>query len=138
MPMHTLGHNFVPAPVHAGGLRYHGAAPLVSHVLNTGHMEARAYQQLECFEAGVQFARTEGIVAAPEATHVIKGAVDEALRCKETGDEEVITFNFCGHGHFDMAAYAAYFAGDLQGHELTGKMLDENMKALEGMPSRAG
>ncbi|MDA0336596.1 MAG: TrpB-like pyridoxal phosphate-dependent enzyme [bacterium] len=138
MPMHTLGHNFVPAPVHAGGLRYHGAAPLVSHVLNSGHMQAKAYQQLECFEAGVQFARTEGIVPAPEATHVIKGAVDEALRCKETGDEEVIAFNLCGHGHFDMAAYAAYFAGNLQGHEFTRQMLDENLKALEGLPSMAG
>ena len=135
MPMHTLGHNFIPAPVHAGGLRYHGAAPLVSHVLNEGHMEAKAYQQLECFEAGVQFARTEGIAPAPEANHVIKGAIDEALRCKQTGEEQVIAFNLCGHGHFDMGAYAAYFAGELQGHEFTSQMLDENLKALEGLPT---
>ena len=135
MPMHTLGHNFVPAPVHAGGLRYHGAAPLVSHLLKGGHIEATAFHQLECFEAGVLFARTEGITPAPEANHVIRGAINEALRCKETGDEEVIAFNLCGHGHFDMAAYNAYFAGELQIHEFTDEMLKENMKALEGHPS---
>ena len=135
MPMHTLGHGFVPAPVHAGGLRYHGAAPLVSHLLQGNHLEAKAYQQLECFEAGVQFARSEGIVPAPEANHVIKGAVDEAIRCRETGEEQVIAFNLCGHGHFDMAAYAAYFAGDLEKHEFTGQMLDENMKELSELPT---
>lgn len=138
MPMHTLGHGFVPAPVHAGGLRYHGSAPLVSHVLQQDHIEARAYQQLPCFEAGVSFARSEGIVPAPEATHVIKGAIDEALRCKETGEEQVIAFNLCGHGHFDMAAYAAYFAGDLEAHEFTADMLTDNMKDLEGLPTMAG
>jgi len=135
MPMHTLGHNFVPAKIHAGGLRYHGAAPLVSHVLQSGDIEARAYHQLECFEAGVQFARTEGIVPAPEANHVIKGAVDEALRCKESGESKCIAFNLCGHGHFDMAAYQAYFAGDLKQHEFTDEMLQQNMQALAGQPT---
>ena len=135
MPMHTLGHGFVPAPVHAGGLRYHGAAPLVSHLLQGDHIESRAYQQLECFEAGVQFARSEGIVPAPEANHVVKGAIDEAIRCRDTGEEKVIALNLCGHGHFDMAAYAAYFAGELEGHEFTDQMLNENMKELEALPT---
>lgn len=135
MPMHTLGHGFVPAPVHAGGLRYHGAAPLVSHLLQGDHIEARAYQQLECFEAGVQFARSEGIVPAPEANHVVKGAIDEAIRCRDTGEEKVIALNLCVHGHFDMAAYAAYFVGELDGHEFTDQMLNENMKELEALPT---
>lgn len=135
LPMHTLGHGFVPARIHAGGLRYHGAAPLVSHVLQAGEMEAVAYHQLECFEAGVLFARTEGITPAPEANHVIKGAVDEALRCKESGEEKVIAFNLCGHGHFDMGAYQAYFSGQLQRHEFTAEMLKENMTQLAGMPT---
>jgi tryptophan synthase beta chain len=135
MPMHTLGHNFVPAKIHAGGLRYHGAAPLVSHALRSGDIEARAYHQLECFEAGVQFARTEGIVPAPEANHVVKGAIDEALRCKESGESKSIAFNLCGHGHFDMAAYQAYFAGQLEQHEFTEEMLQENMQALGDLPT---
>lgn len=135
LPMHTLGHGFVPAKIHAGGLRYHGAAPLVSHVLHAGEMEAVAYHQLECFESGVLFARSEGIVPAPEATHVIKGAIDEALRCRESGEEKVIAFNLCGHGHFDMGAYQAYFAGQLQQHEFTDQMLQENMNQLAGMPT---
>ena len=135
MPMHTLGHNFVPAKIHAGGLRYHGAAPLVSHALQNGDIEARAFHQLECFEAGVQFARTEGIVPAPEANHVIKGAVDEALRCKESGESKSIAFNLSGHGHFDMAAYQAYFAGELERHEFTDEMLQHNMQGLAGLPT---
>jgi tryptophan synthase beta chain len=135
LPMHTLGHGFVPAKIHAGGLRYHGAAPLVSHVLHGGDMEAVAYHQLECFETGVLFARSEGIVPAPEATHVIKGVVDEARRCRESGEEKVIAFNLSGHGHFDMGAYQAYFAGQLQPHEFTGEMLRENMAQLAGMPT---
>jgi len=135
LPMHTLGHGFVPAKIHAGGLRYHGAAPLVSHVLHAREIEAVAYHQLECFDSGVLFARSEGIVPAPEATHVIKGAIDEALRCRESGEEKVIAFNLCGHGHFDMGAYQAYFAGQLQQHEFTDQMLEENMKQLAGMPT---
>ena len=135
MPMHTLGHSFVPAKIHAGGLRYHGAAPLVSHVLEEGAIEAVAFHQLECFEAGVEFARTEGIVPAPEANHVVLGAVREALLCKESGEEKVIAFNLCGHGHFDMSAYQAFFAGELERHEFTDEMLRENMEALAELPT---
>jgi len=108
---------------------------LVSHLLQGDHIEARAYQQLQCFEAGVQFARSESIVPAPEANHVVKGAIDEAIRCRDTGEEKVIALNLCGHGHFDMAAYAAYFAGELEGHEFTDQMLNENMKELEALPT---
>src|SRR5499425_1082271 len=108
--MHTLGSTFVPPGFHAGGLRYHGMAPLVSHIQELGLMESRAYRQRACFEAGVTFARAEGIVPAPEATHAVRGAVDEALRCKEEGRADTILFNLCGHGHFDMSAYQDYFA----------------------------
>ncbi len=103
--MHTLGSAFVPPGFHAGGLRYHGMAPLVSHVQELGLLESKAYHQTECFAAGVQFARAEGIVPAPEANHAVKGAIDEALRCKQEGKSETILFNLCGHGHFDMQAY---------------------------------
>ena len=111
--MHTLGHDFVPEAIHAGGLRYHGMSPLISHIYELGLMEAVAKGQNECFAAGVQFARTEGIVPAPEPTHALAGAVEEALRCKETGEEKVILTALCGHGHFDMAAYDRYLAGEL-------------------------
>jgi tryptophan synthase beta chain len=132
--MHTLGSTFIPPGFHAGGLRYHGMAPLVSHVLDLGLIEARAYHQTECFAAGIQFARTEGIVPAPEANHAVKGAIDEALRCKRDGRKEVILFNLCGHGHFDMQAYADYFAG-----KLADQAYDENelAMALAGLPSVA-
>ena len=111
--MHTLGSSFTPPGFHAGGLRYHGMAPLVSHLRELDLIEARAYHQTECFAAGVLFARSEGIVPAPEANHAVKGAIDEALRCKREGTSETILFNLCGHGHFDMAAYTAYAAGEL-------------------------
>ena len=113
MKMHTLGSTFIPPGFHAGGLRYHGMGPLVSHVHEMGLIEARAYQQLACFEAGVQFARCEGIVPAPESTHAVRCAIDEALRCKAEGKEETILFNLSGHGHFDMGAYISYFGGKL-------------------------
>ena len=113
MKMHTLGSTFIPPGFHAGGLRYHGMGPLVSHVYEMGLIEARAYQQLACFEAGVQFARSEGIVPAPESTHAVRCAIDEALRCKAEGQEETILFNLSGHGHFDMGAYISYFGGKL-------------------------
>ena len=135
LPMYTLGHNFVPAKIHAGGLRYHGAAPLVSHLVRSGDIEPLSFHQIECFEAAVLFARHEGIVAAPETAHVIRGVVDEALACKESGEEKVIAFNCSGHGHFDMSAYEAYFSGQLEKHEFTDAMLAENMKALEGLPT---
>jgi tryptophan synthase beta chain len=111
--MHTLGHDFIPEPIHAGGLRYHGMAPLISHVYDQRLVEAEAIGQTECFEAGVLFARTEGIIPAPEPTHAIAAAIREAQRCNETGEERVILTAMCGHGHFDMAAYDAYFRGEL-------------------------
>ncbi len=114
--MHTLGHDFVPAGIHAGGLRYHGMAPLLSSLYNQGHIQAIAVNQLPTFEAGVLFAQTEGIVPAPESAHAIRGAIDEALQAKEKGDKRVILFNLSGHGNFDLSAYQAYFAGKLENH----------------------
>jgi tryptophan synthase beta chain len=130
--MHTLGSTFTPPGFHAGGLRYHGMAPLVSHVKELGLIEATSYTQGECFAAGVLFARAEGIVPAPEANHAVKGAIEEALRCKREGRSETIVFNLCGHGHFDMVAYQKYFAG-----ELTDEQYDEKelAMALSGLPS---
>ena len=130
--MHTLGSTFTPPGFHAGGLRYHGMAPLVSHLKELGLMEAVAYHQTECFEAGVLFARSEGIVPAPEANHAVKGAIEEALRCKREGKSEVILFNLCGHGHFDMAAYTNYFAGNLKDDNYDEAEL---AMALSGLPS---
>jgi tryptophan synthase beta chain len=112
--MHTLGSTFIPPGFHAGGLRYHGMAPMVSHLKELGLIEARAVRQLACFEAAVTFARSEGIVPAPESSHAIRVAVDEALRCKQEGKAETILFNLSGHGHFDMQAYTDYFAGKLE------------------------
>lgn len=112
--MHTLGSAFVPPGFHAGGLRYHGMAPLVSQLAELGHIDAVAYHQNGCFAAGVEFARAEGIVPAPESTHAIKAAVDEAMKCKEEGESRTILFNLSGHGHFDMQAYTDYFAGALE------------------------
>jgi tryptophan synthase beta chain len=111
--MHTLGHDFVPDPIHAGGLRYHGMSPLLSHIYELGMFEAEAIDQTACFEAAVRFARAEGIVPAPEPTHALAAAIREAEACKETGEEKVIVTALCGHGHFDMAAYDAYFRGEL-------------------------
>jgi tryptophan synthase beta chain len=130
--MHTLGSTFVPPGFHAGGLRYHGMAPLVSHLHQLGLIEATAYAQTEVFSAGVEFARSEGILPAPEANHAVKGAVDEALRCREEGRAETILFNLCGHGHFDMGAYIDYFAGRL---EDTAYDEGELAMALAGLPS---
>jgi tryptophan synthase beta chain len=130
--MHTLGSTFTPPGFHAGGLRYHGMAPLVSHLKELGLISASAYRQSQVFEAGVQFARAEGIVPAPEANHAVKGAIDAAVRCREEGVSRAILFNLCGHGHFDMQAYIDYFAGKL-------KDLDydeaELAMALAGLPS---
>ncbi len=113
VPMYTLGHDFVPAPVHAGGLRYHGDSPSLSMLVHEGHMDAVAYTQNQIFEAAVLFAKTQGIIPAPEPSHAIKGAIDEALAAKEAGEERVILFNLCGHGHFDMQAYDDYLNGRL-------------------------
>ena len=130
--MHTLGSTFTPPGFHAGGLRYHGMAPLVSHLKELGLIEATAYQQNACFEAGVMFARCEGIVPAPEANHAVKGAIVEALRCKEAGESKTILFNLCGHGHFDMSAYMDYMAGKLENFEYPE---EEIAMALAGLPS---
>jgi tryptophan synthase beta chain len=113
LKMHTLGHDFIPDPIHAGGLRYHGMSPLLSHVYELGLVDAEAIEQNECFAAGVLFARTEGIVPAPEPTHALAAAIRVAQRCTETGEEKVILTALCGHGHFDMSAYDEYLAGDL-------------------------
>jgi tryptophan synthase beta chain len=130
--MHTLGSTFIPPGFHAGGLRYHGMAPLVSHVKELGLIEAKAYHQTTCFEAGVFFARNEGIVPAPEANHAIKGAIDEALKCKSEGVSRAILFNLCGHGHFDMQAYMDYFSGKLVDQKYDEKEL---AMALSGLPA---
>jgi tryptophan synthase beta chain len=129
--MHTLGHDFIPDPIHAGGLRYHGMSPLISHIYELGLIEAESRPQKECFAAGVQFARTEGIIPAPEPTHALAATIDEALRCKDAGEEKVILTALCGHGMLDMAAYNAYFADELVDHEFP----DEQMRdALTRIP----
>jgi tryptophan synthase beta chain len=128
--MHTLGHTFIPPGIHAGGLRYHGMSPSVSALVNHGDIEARAVKQLETFEAGVTFARAEGILPAPEANHAVRAAIDEALVCKRDGVKKVIAFNLCGHGHFDMSAYEAYHSGRLEDYEYPQAAVDEAMTHL--------
>ncbi|PID86363.1 MAG: TrpB-like pyridoxal phosphate-dependent enzyme [Chloroflexi bacterium] len=128
--MHTLGHSFIPPSIHAGGLRYHGMSPLVSALVANGDVEARSVDQLATFEAAVQFARSEGIVPAPESAHAIRAAMDEALVCKESGDEKVIVFNLSGHGHFDMSSFAAYFAGDLKDYDYPQDAIEKAMNEL--------
>lgn len=118
LKMHTLGHSFVPDPIHAGGLRYHGMAPLLSHIYELGLMEAEALPQSECFAAGVRFARSEGIVPAPESTHALASCIREALQCKETGEQKVILTALCGHAHLDLPAYGEYQAGRMIDNEL--------------------
>lgn len=130
LKMHTLGHSFVPEPIHAGGLRYHGMAPLLSHMYELGLFEAVTRSQRECFEAGVRFARTEGIVPAPEPTHALAETVAEALRCRETGEEKVILTALCGHGHFDMSAYDRHLAGELRDFALPQERIDEALGEL--------
>jgi tryptophan synthase beta chain len=130
MKMHTLGHSFIPEPIHAGGLRYHGMAPLVSHVYELGLVEAIAIPQNECFAAALQFARSEGIVSAPEPTHAIAAAIREALACKESGDEKTILTALCGHGHLDLAAYDKYMHGDMVDLELSEDVIAEAMKTV--------
>jgi len=126
--MHTLGHDFIPDPIHAGGLRYHGMAPLISHLYDQGMMEAVAIGQTECFEAALLFARTEGIIPAPEPTHAIAAAVREANACKESGEEKVILTALCGHGHFDMSAYDAFLSGRLVDHDYPADKIAAAMK----------
>jgi tryptophan synthase beta chain len=133
--MYTLGHDFIPEPIHAGGLRYHGMAPLVSLLKERGLIEARAVHQRATFEAGVRFARAEGILPAPEPTHAIKVAIDEALRAKAEGRPTVILFNLCGHGHFDLSAYERHLAGRLEDYEYPA---DKVAAALEALPVVTG
>ncbi|MDX6721768.1 MAG: tryptophan synthase beta chain [Solirubrobacteraceae bacterium] len=138
MPMYTLGHDFVPPPVHAGGLRYHGDAPSVCALVKAGVVEARAYRQNETFAAALQFARAEGIIPAPEPAHAIRAAVEEALAAREAGEERVILFGLCGHGNFDMAAYDAYLAGTLEDPEFGQDEMEAALARLpEGAPSIA-
>jgi len=132
--MHTLGSKFVPPGFHAGGLRYHGMAPLVSQLTHLGHVKPRAYPQSECFAAGVEFSRAEGIIPAPEANHAVKAAIDEAIRCREEGQSRAILFNLSGHGNFDMKAYTDYFAGNLYDQHYDESEL---ATALAGLPSVA-
>ena len=133
--MHTLGHDFIPEPIHAGGLRYHGMAPLVSLLKEEGLIEARAVHQRATFEAGVQFARAEGILPGPEPTHAIKVAIDEALQAKEEDRPRVILFNLSGHGHFDLSAYERHVRGELEDFEYPAERVREALRNLEGLPT---
>ncbi len=130
VPMHTIGHDFIPAPIHAGGLRYHGIAPTISVLVQEKKMTTEAFNQLEVFDAAKLFIQTEGIIPAPEPSHAIKGAIDEALRCKKTGEAKTILFVLCGHGYFDMAAYDEYFNGNLQPYEYPAQKVEESMAKL--------
>lgn len=130
MMMYTLGHDFIPPGIHAGGLRYHGDSPLVSQLYHDGIIEARAYHQLSCFEASLIFARSEGIISAPETSHAIRAAVDEALQCKEEGKAKCILFNLSGHGYLDLAAYGDYLGGKLVDYEYPEEMIKESIAKL--------
>jgi tryptophan synthase beta chain len=129
--MYTLGHDFVPPGIHAGGLRYHGASPLLSHLRKLGHIDAVAYPQLPVFEAALEFARAEGILPAPESSHAIRAAVDEALAAKAEGKQRNILFCLSGHGHFDMGAYESYLAGKLQDYEYVAEDVEKALAELQ-------
>jgi tryptophan synthase beta chain len=135
MKMHTLGHDFIPDPIHAGGLRYHGMSPLLSHVYELGLIEAVAKTQRDCFEAGVRFARSEGIIPAPEPTHALAACIDEALRCRETGESKVILTALCGHGLLDLPAYGRYLADDMEDRELADEEVAAAMASLPTVPA---
>jgi tryptophan synthase beta chain len=134
LPMFTLGHKFVPPAIHAGGLRYHGDSPLLCELVRRGLVEARAYGQVEVFDAALTFARSEGILVAPETAHAIKAVVDEAMEAKQAGEERVILFNLSGHGHFDLAAYDAYLSGNLKDEPLSEEKLKQAMEDLKDFP----
>lgn len=131
LPMYTLGHQFIPAPIHAGGLRYHGAGIIISQLLRDDLIEAIAHNQVECFEAGVLFSRTEGIIPAPETNHAIATAIREANRCKEEGTSKSILIHLCGHGYFDLKAYDDYFAGKLKDHEISNAEIRESLNKIK-------
>jgi tryptophan synthase beta chain len=128
--MNTLGHSFVPPPVHAGGLRYHGMAPIICHLGKLGLIEARAVYQIETFDAAVQFARAEGIIPAPEPAHAIRAVIDEALKCKQSGEKKNILLALSGHGHFDLGAYEQYLTGKLENYEYPEEMVERALKDL--------
>jgi tryptophan synthase beta chain len=128
--MYTLGHDFVPAPIHAGGLRYHGGSPIVCKLYHDGYLKARAIYQNDAFEAAELFARTEGLVLAPETAHCVKPAIDQALECKKTGEEKIILFNASGHGNFDMAAYDQYHEGKLPDYEYPAELVKQSLANL--------
>jgi len=137
LKMYTLGHSFIPEPIHAGGLRYHGMAPLLSLLVNQRVIEARAYHQLATFEAAVTFARTEGLLPAPETAHALRAVIDEATKCKDTGEEKCILVNYSGHGFFDLSAYERYFSGQLQDHEHSREQVEAALKELPVIPDPA-
>jgi tryptophan synthase beta chain len=134
LPMHTLGHNFVPAPIHAGGLRYHGMAPIVSQLVLDGIVRPESIQQMETFKAGMTFARSEGYISAPECNHAVAMTIREALKAKEEGKEKTILFNWSGHGLVDLAAYEGFFRGKLSDHELPQEQIDAALKDIEALP----
>ncbi len=136
LKMYTLGHNFMPPSIHAGGLRYHGDSPIISLLVREGIMEATAYYQTEVFEAGLLFARSEGFIPAPETNHAIKAAIDEAVRAREEGKEKVILFNFSGHGLLDLSSYDAFFKGELKDYELTDEEIKKALAELEKLAVR--
>jgi tryptophan synthase beta chain len=133
LKMYTLGHEFIPPGIHAGGLRYHGMAPTVSALIDQGFVETRSEHQLGCFKAAVDFARTEGFIVAPETSHAVKVTIDEALKAKKEGKEKVIVFNCSGHGNLDLAAYDAYFKGKLQDHEYSKENVEKSLRCLPNM-----
>jgi tryptophan synthase beta chain len=135
LKMHTLGHDFIPDPIHAGGLRYHGMSPLISHLYEEKLIEATARSQRDCFAAGVQFARAEGILPAPEPTHALAVAIEEALRCKESGESKVILTALCGHGHLDLPAYDAYLSGTMRDEPLSDAAIEAATAALPAVPA---
>jgi len=137
IPMHTLGHDFVPEPIHAGGLRYHGVAPLISQLVNDELIRAEAYVQGDVFASAVIFAGSEGIIPAPESAHAIHGALEVARTADEAGEERTILVNLSGHGHFDMAAYDNYFAGKLEDVALDDEEIERALRAIEGLPTPA-
>jgi tryptophan synthase beta chain len=137
LPMYTLGHDFVPPPLHAGGLRYHGDSPLLCGLVKAGLIDAVAYRQNETFEAAVRFARTEGILPAPEPAHAIRAVLDEAEAAREAGEQRVILFGLCGHGHFDMSAYDAYLSGTLEDIEFSEAEMEAALERLPEAPALA-
>ncbi|MDD2653984.1 MAG: TrpB-like pyridoxal-phosphate dependent enzyme, partial [Candidatus Omnitrophica bacterium] len=134
LAMHTLGHGFVPAPIHAGGLRYHGMAPLVSQAIVEGLLTPRAYNQIKCYESAVLWARTEGSVCAPETSHAIACVIEEALKAKKEGKKKVILFNYSGHGIMDLGGYDKYLSGQLQDYSMSEQELKESLESIKNLP----